>query len=968
MHLTQTSNNKFRKSLLISLGALIFALTLQLKAAASPSSATISQNQIQTEFLPDIGHSSTGLMLDWRLDLDEMELQTDAKSTEISFPGFIQKNAPGELVVPEQSHLIVLPEQGNPTIEITFSATEKLNLKHPLDLAPVPSGVATNDDGVVIGGGYAQADGLNKHPSSSPIQFEEIGRMAGARLGRLTFSPIVYNRKAAQYQIVTSLKVQLSYDAEIADYSNRAASNTFTRLQSTLASQVVNPELIGISQSANTRVFNLTESVSPPRPNIILEIIEPGLYEIKHSDVVAADASSTSIDPARWQLAKHGEAVDMHWIGDGDAHFETNERFLFYAAPDANRWSKNEFYTLTALSSGTRMSIASPPTSALPTGKLIISKTFEQDANYTPNCFCGHLPAGRDGDRWIWDELRVPGNPTGTYQIDLPSADISPSSPAELTLWMIGFTNLLKDDDHALKISIGNTQLGDLVWDGKTAITHTVSIPAGVLTESSELKLSLDEAANLIDGVWLDAFSVAYTKNSAAGSQAESFLYMGQPTPHQYSINLGQAGWTIDATAVNQPQVIGSGSSFVLKDSADGVRNYVVTTDAEIKQPSMRKAIPFSSQPANLIMIGPAEFEAGLAQLIQLRTQQGWLVDFITLSEIYDSYGYGYPSPFAIQAALQDAYESSSMQPEAVILVGDGTHDPKMNQTNGKETLLPVMFADVDPWIGEIPADNRYVAIDGDDVLPDMLLGRLPVNNLEELDTVVLKLVAYPNQNSSWRENITFVADNNDNAGQFSSFVAEQFDHLNNGKHLLNSIQYSGEESDLSQVKSQIRERFAAGNSHLIYIGHSTVHQWADESLMHISEVENLSNAQRLPIILQMTCFTGSFHMAGLDSFDEALIRHETGGAVGVWGATGLSVTTGHDSLAEGYLEVLTTEDNPVVGEAIVAGKIRMMTNKPRHADLVDTYTFFGDPTLILSEPRTGTGEQNTFLPLIYKK
>ncbi|MFT5195981.1 MAG: hypothetical protein ACI9EW_002907 [Cellvibrionaceae bacterium] len=957
---------------------LIFCVVVLLLGAqflsVSSDSAVDDDWQDAKGIEPQISQAATGLTFQWSLDQSQVQLLTFSQDaygedgglfTRITLPGFVEENVPGELKLPGQSHLIVLPSGSTPETRITFLAAETLFFDYPFAFSPIPVGIKTPLDEGIIERDYVFPDSSNQFEDRPIIQFEEIGRMAGARLGRVTFNPIIYNSEMGEYQLVTELEMFLDYGGSAELNPSKRALSHLTRLQDTLVAQVVNPELIGIDTPSANSQLRLAQTVSPPQPSLILELVQTGIFEITYADLLASGAGVISINPSLWQLAKEGSLVDMHWVGDGDNVFEANERFLFYSPPSANRWSTSEFYALTAgLTAGSRVGTSTPPGGSLPPGKLRVTRLYEEDKAYTPNCFCGQLPAGRDGDRWIWDELRVPGSPDKTYPLGLTIADISPSDSAELTLWMIGFTDLPKTDDHLLNISLDGASLGSVIWDGKNGITHTVSIPAGLLTSTSQLKLALNESTNSIDGVWLDAFSITYTKKTATVSTAESNRFRGQAVARQYLLNLGESGWGFDVSDQNKPKLIGSGATFLIKDETSGEHEYVVTEESAVMQPNVRKATPFTSHnSANLLMIGPAKFEAGLAPLIQLRQSQGWSVGFISLAEIYDSYGYGYPSPFAVKAAIKDAYESAAVRPEAVILIGDGTYDPKLNILNGKETLMPVMFADVDPWIGEIPADNQYVTVDGDDVLPDILLGRLPVNNLDELKVVVNKLVKYPKQNFHWRENVMFVADDDDEAGAFSGFAQSQFSQLASDVFKLDSVQYLGSESSLANVQTRITEEFNQGNGHLIYVGHSTVHQWADENFIHISQVEGLTNQTRLPIVLEMTCFTGSFHMAGLDSLDEALLRHPTGGAIGVWGATGLSVTTGHDSLAEGYLEVLATGGNPVVGEATLAGKLKLMTDKPRHADLVDAYTFLGDPTLILADPAEGI--QDMFLPVI---
>lgn len=906
--------------------------------------------------------SATGIDFAWQLTAEQVVQNEGA--VQIKLAGFTQADGAGELRLPEQSQLVVLPPAAVPQLRITHTAIEPLALAAPVARAPIPFGVKKDPAGRVIAGDYRPAADDEPLPTQPMIEFEEIGRMGGVRLGRVTFRPVVYDPATQTADLVTALNVTLEYGTAVSPNVGRHAQR-LTSIEQMLHAQVINPDLLGNSGIA---VQSRTHTTSAPQPNLIIEVTQAGLHTISYADLLAADSGAAALPPTNWQLARQGEPVDMLWIGDHDNRFETGERFLFVAPPAANRWSTSEFYTLTAGDgAGSRIETATPPAVEPPTGTLTLSRLHEQDKSYTPNCFCGHLPAGRDGDRWVWDELRVPGNPTGSYPLDLAGADISAAHPAELTLWLIGFTDLPKVGDHKLDIVLDGAPLDSVVWDGKHGITHTVSIPAGRLTPTSQLTLTLDTAANSIDGVWLDAFEVTYTKAGTQATTADGHWFAGEPTAKQYPLTLSQTGWAFDVTDQNKPKLIGTGTAFVLQDIADGGRRYFAADEGAIQPAVLRTATAFQPPAATLLMIGPAEFEAALTPLVELRQSQGWSVEFISLAEIYDSYGYGYPSPFAIQAALKDVYTSAAVRPEAVILVGDGTHDPKKNQANGKETFVPVMFADVDPWIGEIPADNRYVTVDGDDVLPDMLLGRLPVNTIDELNIVVGKLVAYPEQNFSWRKNVTFVADNNDKAGAFSTFVSTQFSRLNGGNFNLSSVQYGDSPESLIETRTKIGEAFSRGNSHLVYVGHSTVHQWADENLMHISQVDRLRNRTRLPIVLQLTCFTGSFHMTGLDALDEALLRHPSGGAVGVWGATGLSVTTGHDALAEGYFSTLASGNNTAVGEAIVAGKIKMMTDKPRHADLIDAYTFFGDPTLILAEPTDVEEGYDIYLPLIQR-
>ncbi len=98
------------------------------------------------------------------------------------------------------------------------------------------------------------------------------------------------------------------------------------------------------------------------------------------------------------------------------------------------------------------------------------------------------------------------------------------------------------------------------------------------------------------------------------------------------------------------------------------------------------------------------------------------------------------------------------------------------------------------------------------------------------------------------------------------------------------------------------------------------------------------------------------------DTLDEALLRHPDGGAVAVWGATGLGVGTGHEALASGFFDALLLQNEGRLGTAVLAGKLNLLTNQPANQDLLDTFTLFGDPATQFNTD-LWTGLQ-TFLPI----
>jgi hypothetical protein len=353
------------------------------------------------------------------------------------------------------------------------------------------------------------------------------------------------------------------------------------------------------------------------------------------------------------------------------------------------------------------------------------------------------------------------------------------------------------------------------------------------------------------------------------------------------------------------------------------------------------------------VIISPAEFIPSLDPLVAMHQSNGLDVVVEDVQAIYDTYGGGRPLPSAIKDYLEDAYFNWNTPPLYVLLVGDGTHDPKNYRKTSTATYIPPFLEDVDPWAGETAADNRYVTVDGTDTLPDMLIGRLPANILPppdppfiELDTMIAKIIQYETLTSSnlWQHKAVFVADNNDpTSGDFPSLSDILINKFPDNPFTPVRLYFDPNQTTPESFRAYVNQVWDDGNGLIMFTGHSSIHQWAHEILFHLEDVPGLNNGSRLPVVLEMTCFTGSFQIPDFSSLDEDLLRKADGGAVAIWGATGLGIATGHHWLAEGFMEAIYHDGISEIGSAVLAGKLNL-ASVGSNPDLIDTFTLLGDP------------------------
>ncbi|WP_420631307.1 C25 family cysteine peptidase [Candidatus Leptofilum sp.] len=930
--MTAIITQQSRPLLLLLLGVGWLVLGGEQTYSALPTSASPA---------PQITLLADGLHLTWNLPQVEELPQPDG-SVSLTIPGFEMEALPGYPVLPQSSVLVALPPDAEPELAFVETAVNHKSLSHSLTINPQPQGVQRDAAEQLVGGAMVPAP---PQQDALPIlQLTEIGTMRGVRLARLTLRPV--QPDGDQLRLTAAITATIQFNS--VSNASRPTETTFNPLQTAVASQVINPD-----QLITEQPYSQPATVAATDPAVFIEVAAPGITAITHSDLQAAGFAVNEIDPANLQLWYDGQERPLEWFGDGDAQFEPDESFRFYAAPWFSRWQTNDMYKLTVGSSpGTRMGSQPASPSGLTTGSLWLTVVAEQNNLYTPDCLCGYLPAGRDGDRWVWEDLRQPGRPSASYNIELPY--VNQSQAAQLTLWAIGFTSLDASPDHHLNLSFNDSGVGSVSWDGKTAVTNTLSLPASSLQASSTLNLSIPAVPGVsIDGLWLDAFAVRYSYNGSQIAANEQLFVEGASARRAYTVNLGSsAGLRLyDVTDPAAPAVLNStslqGSEISWGDPDAAGHNYLISNSSSLHTPAairLPQTLPVGS--ADMIIISHASFVPALTPLVNLRQSQGLSVLTADVQAVYDGFGNGRITPEAIRSYLSDLYHSGSPAPTYVLLVGDGTSDPKQYRTDSQATWLPPYLADTDPWIGEVAADNRFVTVDGDDFLPDMIIGRLPVNSLAEAQTVVSKIVEYETEPffGDWNGRITFIADNTDAAGNFAAHSANLQQSYVSDPWQPTNISYNPATNTETAVQTQIQQAWQNGQGLMVYTGHSSIHQWGAERFFHLDDVENLQNGGRLPVLLQMTCFTGSFTQPFWDTLDESLLRQPDGGVVAVWGATGLGVGTGHDALAGGFLQAVIGADEVRVGTAVLAGKLNLLTDKPAHQDLLDTFTLFGDP------------------------
>jgi len=329
--------------------------------------------------------------------------------------------------------------------------------------------------------------------------------------------------------------------------------------------------------------------------------------------------------------------------------------------------------------------------------------------------------------------------------------------------------------------------------------------------------------------------------------------------------------------------------------------------------------------------------------------------------------------PLAIRDYISHTYWSTSPHElDYVLLVGDGVDEGAVNQ------YIPPYLIQDPRGTDQVPSDNRFVTLEGGDELAEVLIGRLPVNTAAEAEIVVTKILSYELATPQWPWNeqaLFFAGEERTDPGKYhddSDFAYQDLPDTLNGQRAYFCLSNCDESYKYESSTIHDAVMSALGNGALLasYVGHSSVLEWDQDGIIfHQENVDSLNNGLALPVFLEMTCFTSDFSYPGLDTLDEALVRHAGGGAIATWGPTTTGLSNGHKILHRVFLQVIDAPGTPdELGGIIQETKTQAAPglDVTSSLDLLDTFVLLGDPAMKLNRTVVAWPQQ-MFLPAVMR-
>ena len=402
---------------------------------------------------------------------------------------------------------------------------------------------------------------------------------------------------------------------------------------------------------------------------------------------------------------------------------------------------------------------------------------------------------------------------------------------------------------------------------------------------------------------------------------------------------------------------------------SDQVRYVAVEESKKLEPLKIELHEPFNLRDPSLaadyvIIVYDSLYESeALQTLAEHRREQGHRVLIVPVSVIFNQFSYGLFSPAGIKQFLKYAYETWPIPLKFVLLVGDGSYDSRNIRRLGNN-LIPVYQRQMVKW-GASASDHWYSLMTPGDELPDIFVGRLPVNNEDELQAVVAKIIEYESmpQKGEWLNRMLLIGGN-------GRIFRTQTEYLVKNvlpprfelRRLYTYLDTRLESDPYYGGTSELIDYFDSGLFLVNFMGHGGGAIWADNSLMRIEDVSRLSNQGKYPIITSMTCFTGSFDIPHWQTLSEHMLLTPEVGSPAIWASSGLGWAREDFAIVRELFELMRIYGNQLtLGEYLAAAKINYISKNLSALgfSILNQYNLLGDPGMRLLLP-----DQNVDLKL----
>lgn len=741
--------------------------------------------------------------------------------------------------------------------------------------------------------------------------------MHGPLLPRLTTSSL-----ATASTAVTSTGASLRDSVTFADLSAATPARGGARIPATALNAPAN----AANDVTLARQFGLAGGAAAK-----ISISREGTYRVTRAQLAAA-GFDPGAEPRTLSLYADAQEIPIAVNDGGDGRFDATDSIEFYAYGMDTAYSGTRAYWLI---NGNSAGLRFKPKAKV-RGTLVTATSFPFTLERKDRMiFFAAQTSSADQDSFygpvIWSEPS-----TQSFEV----SNLAPAGgPVVLTVSVKGATRTT----HRVRVTLNGVQVGYVDFRDQELGTSTFTLTTSALRAGVN-DVQLVAVGDSLDISFLDMVRLTYPHTFAADNDLLRFPVPGSREATITGFSTADVR-VLDITDPAQPvevesKMTASGGSYTLTvlPHERGDRVLYATSTGLATAPAAIKANASSSlssrqNRADFVIVTHPSFAGTLAPLVAQRQAQGLATVLVDVEDVFDEFGYGSKSPDAIREFLRWTQTQWSKAPRHAMLVGDASYDPRNYIGYGDRDFIPTRFL---PTIYMKAASDDWLAdFDGDGV-PNIFLGRLPVETVAEAQAVVDKIVGY---SPTTPKRALVVVDQDD----------QTFSFANAAVGVRNAVppDYEVENFDIVSPsgRSALLAAMRSGPTIVNYIGHGSLQGWSNTAIFGNEDVSSLAGSGSTPFYVVMDCLNGLFAYVDAVSLGEALLRTPDGGAIAVWTSTAMSDPPPQAAMNEALYRILAANPTITIGELVARAK----ATSP-DADVRTTWMLMGDPTLRLQQ------------------
>ncbi len=760
------------------------------------------------------------------------------------------------------------------------------------------------------------------------------------------------------------------------------------------------------AKSFIAKVKNVSEKTAEDsvwyNPNKIyykIYLNKKGVYRITYESLISAGITPFGgIQQGRLELINNGRQVPIEIVDvNSNGFFDTLDYFQFIGLPPqpttpytySNIYNNSNVYwfSYSADSVYRYKEKDGYPTVIDVAIKSVLETThYEMDKMYEP---LGYAPNDRR-DFWFWDKADIlSGFETYIfrYEFDNFAPNINPEKPfGSVRANLHGMTVSGCNPGHSAYLKFNGVKMGSIQWSNQEAANFSKNIvfsffsyhPDSVRWLQSGNYFEIGVDGNICttiksDNIRINWFEFDYWRwNRITGSYynfksppndyGENLYYMWQwksqdmkiyiPQRAEVIVNpriqndADQSVYFVDTLSERTEYFCVSVDSFFVPDSI------ILDVNSDLRNPN---------NAADYLIITHSNFNEVAQRLADFRSSylpriNNPRVKIVDVQNIYDEFSDGLLDPLALKRFVRYAFNNwTSPAPTYIVLLGDMSFDYRGIYFTSRQNFIPSIAVQT-PEYGQAPSDNEIVCIIGDDIVPDLAIGRLSCETVEEGNILVEKLINYPADNAKpWKENVLLMASglNAQDETQFgfndeSLYLDDEY-VIKNGFTSAKVFRYPNKPRHFPFQGDgpRIREEFNRGAILANYYGHGGGSQW--DLVFTNDDIYQLNNGGRLPMVVSVTCYTA--HFDNQDIFGEKFNKVPGKGSIGFFGSSGLTWWQAGVFINKEMFKEILERRNYVFGLAVMKSK-QSVPPTGFVGTQISLLTLLGDPALELAFPK----------------